>query len=307
MLAFRYVARDTRVHRLHPLAKMVWAASVVVAGLLFDNPVYVAALLGTLLLVAVTAQVTRSWLSAMRPAVWLGASVVLINAVVSQHGAHVLATAPFSLPILGAPAIHLEALAYGGGMALKLLVALGAFAMLNLTLHPDDMMDNLLRLRLPYRSVLVASLSTRFVPCILEDAGRIRDAYLTRGMELKARCWPKRVANGGRLLVPLLANSLDRAVQVAEAMESRAFGVGGRRSFYRQRGLTGRDAAALACAGLFGLLGVGTHVLGYDEYQFYPTIQPISLSPADALIMLVVLSVTAGMMLAARAGEATGD
>jgi energy-coupling factor transport system permease protein len=285
---------------------MVWAAGVVVAGLLFDNPVYVAALLGTLLLVAVKAGVIRSWLSAMRPAVWLGASVVLINAVVSQHGAHVLATAPFSLPMLGTPAIHLEALAYGGGMALKLLVALGAFAILNLTLHPDDMMDNLLRLRLPYRSVLVASLSTRFVPCILEDAGRIRDAYQTRGLELGAGCWLKRVANGGRLLVPLLANSLDRAVQVAEAMESRAFGLRGRRSFYRQRGLGGRDAGALLCAVALGLLGVVIHVLGYDEYQFYPTMQPISLNPVDGLLMLVLFCVTAGMMLAAPANEATG-
>jgi energy-coupling factor transport system permease protein len=48
------------------------------------------------------------------------------------------------------------------------------------------------------------------------------------------------------MAVPLLANSLDRAVQVAEAMEARAFGLSKKRTFYKPQGFTRFDALGLA-------------------------------------------------------------
>jgi len=46
---------------------------------------------------------------------------------------------------------------------------------LTLTIHPDDLMLAMIKLKLPYKSVLVTSLATRFVPTLVDDVERITD------------------------------------------------------------------------------------------------------------------------------------
>jgi energy-coupling factor transport system permease protein len=40
---------------------------------------------------------------------------------------------------MGFPSVTLEALAFGAGMSLRLFTILSAFAILTLTVHPDDL------------------------------------------------------------------------------------------------------------------------------------------------------------------------
>ena len=68
--------------------------------------------------------------------------------------------------------------------------------------------------------------------------------------------------------VALLANSLDRAVQVAEAMEARAFGNGKKRVFYKEVNITKTDAAALGVAVLPLAAGIIFRVMGFGDYQY---------------------------------------
>ena len=108
-----------------------------------------------------------------------------------------------------------------------------------------DLESVLLKMKLPYKSVLVTSLSTRFIPCLIEDAERIRDAYRTRGIQLDTGNWFRKLRRRADIAIPLLSNSLDRAVQVAEAMEARAFGAGQGRTFYKDIKLAPMDVVTL--------------------------------------------------------------
>jgi energy-coupling factor transport system permease protein len=208
---------------------------------------------------------------------WLGVTIIVINALVSYNGEHILASAPFTSPVMGRPIITVEAIVYGAVMALKLIVIVSAFTFINLTVHPDDIMSAFLKMKFPPKSVLVTSLSTRFIPCLVEDVDRISDAYRTIGVVLDTGNWFRKVKNRAGTIIPLLTNSLDRSVQVAEAMEARAFGTGQRRVFYKDIKMSRLDVAILIAAGVMPLItGIILRVMGDGSYQFYPTLGKIS-------------------------------
>jgi len=278
MHELRFQDRKTAVHRLHAVVKLAWGAAIIILCLIYDHPVFLLSLSVVVALLLISAGVWREWSVVLKLGLWLGASIIVINALVSYHGNHVLAVAPFTLPVLGRPAITLEAIAYGAGMAVKLLTIISAFAFINLTVHPDDIMLVLLKLKLPYKSVLVTSLSLRFIPCLVDDVQRINDAYRTRGVRLDTGSRFGKIKKRAVIIIPLLSNSLDRAVQVAEAMEARAFGSGKERTFYRDIRLSRTDGI-LALSVLLPL-GAGTWIRfsGHGSADYYPDLALLDFS-----------------------------
>ena len=291
-----YQDKGTPVHRLNPVTKLAWGGGLLVLSLVFNNPVYIMLFLLVIVLLVRVGGIWREWARLMKVSLWMGASIIVINALVSNHGAHVLLSAPFKIPVLGEPVVTLEAIAFGAMMALKLVVIISIFALINFTVHPDDIMSVMLKMKLPYKSVLVTSLSTRFVPCLLEDAERIWDAYRTRGVQLDAGSWLRRLKSRARITIPLLSNSLERAVQVAEAMEARAFGTGRNRTFYRDIKMTRIDGMTLGFVALPVLFGIFTRVQGYGDYQYYPTLEAISFGLLEGLLLLILALLLAAIL-----------
>ncbi len=250
--------------------------------------------------VAYVARVGRQWRAMMRYALWMSAAIVVVNVIVSQQGSHVLAEAGFPLPLVGTPRLTAEALAFGGAMALRLAAIVSSFTLLNLCVHPDDLMRAAIKLRLPYRSVLVMSLSTRFLPVLMADARTISDAQRSRGLAFDKGNLLQRIRNGGALILPLMSNSLDRAVQVAEAMESRGYGAGVRRTFYRDRRLVGPEAVAVVLLLGVACLIVVSRALGTGGFDYYPVLGYLSMSTGVSFnfgliitVLLVLLGVAA--------------
>ena len=93
------------------------------------------------------------------------------------------------------------------------------------------------------RSVLAAGLATRLVPTLERDAAGFVEALRGRGIEVAG------VRGRARLLSPLLAGSLERALNLAEAMEARGFGRAGR-TRAPSAPWTRLDRAALVAAAL---------------------------------------------------------
>ena len=283
---------------MNPLSKLVWGVGILVLSLIFNHPLYILLLLAAVLSLVLVARVWREWSSAMRLALWLGISIIVINALVSYHGSHVLFEAPFTLPVIGTPKITVEAIAFGAVMALRLFVIISTFVLINLTVHPDEIMAILLKLKFPYKSVLVTSLATRFMPCLIEDVARIGDAYRARGLELDTGSWLVRIKNRAQIILPLLANSLEKAVQVAEAMEARAFGTGRKRALYHDIKLNPMDTVTLGFAVMPLALGILMRIWGYGDYRYYPTMQTINFGYYESVllsILAVVLVTTASL------------
>jgi energy-coupling factor transport system permease protein len=274
--------------------------SILVLSLVLDSPLFLLVVFLSTLPLVKAARVWHEWLAAMRLALYLSAAIILINALVSSHGTHVLYDAPFHLPLVGAPVITLEAIIYGAVMSLRLLSIISAFALLTFTVNPDDMMLAMIKMRLPYKSVLVTSLSARFIPTLLDDVARITDVQRSRGLELDRGRLPQRIKSRAAIVTALLANSLDRAVQVAEAMESRAFGSGRKRTFYRDIGFSPTDVTTLVFSLLPAALGIFMGLKGYGQYQYYPTVSWVSPTGWEAWLLALMAALLVALLPLAR-------
>jgi energy-coupling factor transport system permease protein len=95
------------------------------------------------------------------------------------------------------------------------------------------------------------------------------DAQKSRGLELERGNFFKRIRNYIPILIPLIVGAIRRSLELAEAMESRAFGARKQRTSLYSLKLRNSDYAAL-------LLGAGVLVLSlYLRYfvgipQFMP-------------------------------------
>jgi len=294
MISFRYRDRGTAIHKLNPIIKLVWVATIFILSLIFNHPLYLLLLFLSTLSLVMAAKIWKEWAAIMKFAVCLCLAIVIINALVSYHGSHVLWQAPFRIPPMGAPVVTLEALFFGLGMSLRLLAVISAFTALTFTVHPDDIMLVMIKLKLPYKSVLVTSLSTRFVPTLINDVERIGDVQRSRGLELEKGSILNRIRSRLAIVIPLLSNSLDRTVQVAEAMESRAFSSGNKRSFYKEIKLGQLDVAALILGFLPLVQGILIRCWGQGDYQYYPVLSKLSLHSFESsmLALLVLLLCT---------------
>jgi energy-coupling factor transport system permease protein len=132
-------------------------------------------------------------------------------------GEHVLFTLPPALPLIGGP-VTLEALVFGVLNGLVLAGLFAAFSVLNRVLP----VRSLLRLvpRAYYPVAVVMSIAVTFVPSALQQVQQVREAQAVRGHRMAGvRSWLP-------LLVPLLEGSLERSMQLAEAMMARGFAAG---------------------------------------------------------------------------------
>jgi energy-coupling factor transport system permease protein len=238
-----------------------------------------------LVLLAVLAGVLGAGLAAgvgaeLRRAAWLSATlalmIALINPLVYQGGDTLLVRGG---TFLGRRwDITLEAVAAGGLAGLRVVAFLMAFGLFSACVDPDE----LLRLfrRVSYRSALTASLATRLVPVLARDALRMSDA---------ARCRPK---PPGRLAVAraALAGALDRAVDVAAALEVRGYSRGGRPARGARRPWSRHDMRVLAAAVLIAASAVGMRVAGFGAVELYPALGVPTGAGEGVLIGLILLS-----------------
>jgi energy-coupling factor transport system permease protein len=291
---FRYTEQESLIHQINPLVKLVWAVSLTVVAVILDHPLFLLALLLSTLPVVAAGRVWRKWAALMQLTLYLCLAITLINVLVSYHGSHVLWQTDVKIPVLGYPAITLEALLFGVGMSLRLLTVISVFAIVTLTVHPDDILQALYKIKIPHKSVLVMSLAARFLPVLAADAERISAVQQSRGLRLEHGNLVQRIKNRSAVLIPLMSNSLDRTVQLAEAMESRAFGSGKTRVFYKLMRIKGLEWLALSLS----LLAVGLAVLiawnGWAAYQYFPTADRFALTGNGwrLLIVLWILAVS---------------
>jgi len=109
---------------------------------------------------------------------------------------------------------------------------ISSFSIFFLTVDPNDLALSLISMKLPYEFAFSFSLAFRFVPTIAIEAQNILDAQQSRGYEIHKKGLINQIKNLFPLLIPLIICSIRRAFNVAEALESRAFGSTKDRSYY---------------------------------------------------------------------------
>ncbi|MEJ2241485.1 MAG: energy-coupling factor transporter transmembrane component T [Candidatus Bathyarchaeota archaeon] len=104
------------------------------------------------------------------------------------------------------------------------------FFCLFLTTSPDHLGLALQQSHVPYEFCFAFTTAVRFVPVLADEAQTIMDAQKARGLELERGNFLKRVRNYIPILIPLIVNAIRRSLELAEAMESRAWGASEKRT-----------------------------------------------------------------------------
>jgi energy-coupling factor transport system permease protein len=188
-------------------------AALAVAALLASSIASIVVICALLLVVALRApaQRRRPYLVGTLTTALL---FVVLTPFVEVLGTHVLWSGP-TIPVLGTLDVSTEELRNGLFQGLRLTAVGLAFANYALLLDHDRLLAAAGWAR---RSTVAVALATRLVPLLERDAHDLRAALRGRGVEL----------GPVRQLSPLLAGSLERGLNLAEAMEARGYGRAGR-------------------------------------------------------------------------------
>lgn len=253
------------IQSCHPAVELLFFGSVLLFGMVFYHPVllgvaFVCALADSLLLRG--GQTLRLFFSLLLPT-WL--LVVLVNTAFNHYGV----TALFTLP--GGNRITLEALVHGAAVGGMVVTVFLWFSCCSAVITSDRFLHVFGR-RLPTAALLV-SMTLRFIPLYIRRMRVIRQAQKGVGQTGGA------LRSGVRTLGILTTWSLENAVETADGMRARGYGLRGRTQYARYL-WTAHDTGvavwiALSDASiLFGVLS------GRTRSSYNPR---IALPTADAL------------------------
>jgi energy-coupling factor transport system permease protein len=254
-----YRRRASPLHAAGAGPACAYILALVVAALVISSPIALGALALAVLVAGVGAGVGVE----MRRALWLAVPVAIlvaaINALVTRDGLTVIWRLG-DLPLLGHTDITLEATVYGAVLGLRAAILILCGALYTLAVDPDQV----LRLMRPvsFRSALTAALATRLVPVLARDARRFADAQ---------RCRPGPPPGRLALMRASTASVLDRALEVAAALEVRGYGAA-RRPSRIHRARSRHDSAFAASAVAVLVIAIGARAAGAIPFSAYPTL-----------------------------------
>jgi energy-coupling factor transporter transmembrane protein EcfT len=117
-------------------------------------------------------------------------------------------------------------------------------------------------LRIPSHDIaIMISVALRFVPTLLEEVERVKEAQVARGADFAYGGPVKRLRKMASLVIPLILCTFRRADELALAMEGRGY-QRGPRTYLRELKLSRADYAAL--------LVVSAFLVGVEALRFLP-------------------------------------
>jgi energy-coupling factor transport system permease protein len=200
---------------VRPVAAVALLGALAVAAFLVDRVAVLVLLASVLLAVCLRAPRGRRRIYLLGTLISAG-GVFVLTPFFETLGSHPLWTGPV-VPVLGQLDVTWEELVSAAENALRLACVGLAFAAYALLLDHD-------RLLSAARFARPAALATRLLPTLERDASGFVEALRGRGVEVAG------LRGRAALLSPLLASSLERGLNLAEAMEARGYGRPGRTS-----------------------------------------------------------------------------
>jgi energy-coupling factor transport system permease protein len=276
-----YEDKDSRIHRLDARPKIVFVLSIFLLSILISDIFYLAVLFAFVMVVAIVGMVLRSTLGLLKYALYV-ATFLFIFSILFSQGSHILFT-------IGPIQVRQESVLFATSMCMRLFLAIGAFALLTLTVHPDQVLQILSKFG--FKSMTGLSIATRMYPTIASDFGNIEDAMKARGVEFDDGNFVQKAKARAPVMMPLLLNSMDRSMEIAEAMEARGFGAG-TRTHYFDSPMTARSKAMVVIFLAAIPFGIAMFVLGFGNADYIGgatlTVRTIDVAVAAAEVMFFV-------------------
>lgn len=205
--------------------------------------------------------------------------IIVLNPLLTHRGATTLFR-------LGDNRITLEACMYGFIMGLLLLAIMFTFTSYNDVISSHKFLY--LFSRISPKVALLTMITVRFVPLFIRRLRQITLVQKTKGVQLDSGPFIGRIKNGMKLLQVLLVCSLEDALQTADSMQARGFGVT-KRSTYIQYRMGRQDWYILACLAILLLSCFLFSFYGAGKLLIYPRVESLVFQQYDGILFVLFL------------------
>lgn len=222
-LPIAMIPGESIIHRINPIAKLVWVVGYIVVAFSTQNIILLAAMALFAFVLGAVGGVIRPLLKGMIILLPIGSSLLALQIIapaVERPWDMVGQLGP--LPLYG------NGLYYGlvlfGRIVASLIIAL----VMVMTTHPSDLFTSLAKLKMPYTLNFMLAMTLQLIPVFQREFGIIMSAQKSRGMKGTgfAAVLPS--------FVPVFVGAIERVQQLSISLESRGFGSDGAKTSYRQ-------------------------------------------------------------------------
>ena len=257
---FSCVNRDAFAH-YHPVINMLYFALVMGCTMVLTHPVCLILSLSCALTYAIYLngkKAVRFNVLYMLPFLIITA---LINPAFTHQGVTILTYLPSGNPLT------LESILYGVSAAFLLICIIAWFSCFNAVITSDKFVYLFGRI-IPALS-LILSMSLRFVPRFTAQIKVISNAQRCVGRDASSGGIIKRARHGIKILSVLVTWALENAIDTADSMKSRGYGLPGRTAFSIYR-FDKRDKRAMLYLLFCGAVIITGAAFGRLKFYYYP-------------------------------------
>ena len=205
----------------------------------------------------------------------------VVNPAFNHEGATLLTYLPSGNPLT------LESMAYGLAAAAMLCAVIEWFSCYTAVMTSDKFVYLFGRI-IPALS-LVLSMTLRFVPKFKAQIHTVSEAQRCVGRDVSDGSVLQRLRHGITILSIMVTWCLENAIETADSMKSRGYGLPGRSAFSIYR-FDDRDRAALGWLSFCGLYLLSGALAGGLYWRYFPTIKGVPPGPFPISFLLVYLA-----------------
>jgi energy-coupling factor transport system permease protein len=233
MILGQYRPLDSFLHRLDARSKMIPITLVLVLSLLTQSTMFYVVMLAALILSLLLSGISLAVVAGnYRAAFLLVVVTVAYHLLFSARDTELLVQ--FWLLRVTSGALH-DAVFY----SMRLLLFVSVAFLVTLTSSPSDLAEAcvkllrpLARLRVPLDDLaMIIFIAMRFIPILYEEFRAIRNAQIIRGVDFSGNL-VRRIKISTVIIVPVFVAALQRADDLALAIEARGYRSSERRTMY---------------------------------------------------------------------------
>ena len=220
----QFVAGNSIVHRLDPRTKIGIMILYIVMTFLVKQLYFLAIPFAFLLMGLLLSRISLRYIwTSLKPVRVLLIFMFVLNLIFTK-GETVLLDLRFWQ-------LTLEAILQSVFLTIRIVLLVAGASMLTLTTSPIALTDGIERLLAPLKVLhfpshelaMMMTIALRFIPTLMDESDKIRNAQMARGADFESGNLIKRVKSLIPILIPLFVSSFRKADDLAIAMESRCY------------------------------------------------------------------------------------
>ena len=272
--------RDT-FSSYHPTINFLYFALVLLFSMCFMHPAFLCVSLAAAVSYNVYLKGKKGLRFALMYMLPMMLMAAIINPAFNHEGATILTYLPSGNPLT------LESICYGIAAAVMLAAVVMWFSCFNEVITTDKFVYLFGRV-IPALS-LVLSMTLRFVPKFRSQIKVVSEAQRCIGRDASNGSVLQRARNGITILSIMITWSLENAIETADSMKSRGYGLPGRSAFSIYR-FDSRDRSALLWLVFCGVYIISGWIAGGTYFRYYPTMKGAGLNAFTVSFALVYLA-----------------